>query len=155
VNSTGQLRRLPELNRGAMKLNLRGVTFPPGMPSEPAAPSLGAALYYIVSGIGANTVRRQDRGPRAGSLIYSPSVLCTSGATPASEPLTFLAFNINPEGVPAVVLETPTSTIASEWNCLVQTRLRPDLSSGGAPCAAAAKTGLRHRRSSAHAVLTA
>jgi hypothetical protein len=27
---------------------------------------------------------------------------------PGSEPLTFLAFNINPEGVPAVVPEAPT-----------------------------------------------
>jgi hypothetical protein len=26
---------------------------------------------------------------------------------PGSEPLTFLAFNINPEGVPAIVRQTP------------------------------------------------
>jgi quercetin dioxygenase-like cupin family protein len=99
---------LPELKPGSYELNLTRVTFPPGMPSNPPHHRSGAALYYIVSGIGANTVdgKTADRGP--GSLIYEPSGLVHQWGNPGSEPLTFLAFNINPEGVPAVVPETPT-----------------------------------------------
>ena len=46
-----------------------------------------------------------DRRP--GSLIYEPFGLVHQWGNPGNEPLTFLAFNINPEGVPAVVPETP------------------------------------------------
>jgi quercetin dioxygenase-like cupin family protein len=99
---------LPELKPGSYELNLTRVTFPPGMPSNAPHHRSGAALYYIVSGIGANTVngKTADRGP--GSLIYEPFGLVHQWGNPGSEPLTFLAFNINPEGVPAVVPETPT-----------------------------------------------
>jgi len=98
---------LPDLKPGSYELNLTRVTFPPGMPSNPPHHRSGAALYYIVSGIGANTVngKTEDRGP--GSLIYEPFGLVHQWGNPGSKPLTFLAFNINPEGVPAVVLETP------------------------------------------------
>lgn len=60
---------LPELKPGSYELNLTRVTFPPGMPSNPPHHRSGAALYYIVSGTGANTVdgKTADRGP--GSLI--------------------------------------------------------------------------------------
>ena len=99
---------LPELKPGSYDFNLTRVTFPPGMPSNPPHHRSGAALYYIVSGVGANTVngKTADRGP--GSLIYEPFGLVHQWGNPGSEPLTFLAFNINPEGVPAVVLGTPT-----------------------------------------------
>jgi quercetin dioxygenase-like cupin family protein len=98
---------LPELKPGSYELNLTQVTFPPGMPSNPPHHRSGAALYYIVSGTGANTVdgKTADRGP--GSLIYEPFGLVHQWGNPGSEPLTFVAFNINPEGVPAVVPETP------------------------------------------------
>jgi quercetin dioxygenase-like cupin family protein len=98
---------LPEPRPGSYELNLTRVTFPPGMPSNRPHHRSGAALYYIVSGTGANTVggKTTERGPR--SLIYEPSGLVHQWGNPGSEPLTFLAFNINPEGVPAVVPETP------------------------------------------------
>jgi quercetin dioxygenase-like cupin family protein len=98
---------LPDLKPGSYELNLTRVTFPPGMPSNPPHHRSGAALYYIVSGTGANTVagKTEDRGP--GSLIYEPFGLVHQWGNPGSEPLTFLAFNINPDGVPAVVPETP------------------------------------------------
>ena len=96
---------LPELKPGSYELSLTRVTFPPGMPSNPPH---HRSLYYIVSGIGANTVdgKTADRGP--GSLIYEPFGLVHQWGNPGTERLTFLAFNINPEGVPAVVPESPT-----------------------------------------------
>ena len=98
---------LPGLKPGSYQLNLTRVTFPPGMPSNRPHHRSGAALYYIVSGTGANTVGGEtaERGP--GSLIYEPSGLVHQWGNPGSEPLTFLAFNINPEGVPAVVPDAP------------------------------------------------
>ena len=98
---------LPGLKPGSYELNLTRVTFPPGMPSNRPHHRSGAALYYIVSGTGANTVggKMAERGP--GSLIYEPSGLVHQWGNPGSNSLTFLAFNINPEGVPAVVPETP------------------------------------------------
>jgi quercetin dioxygenase-like cupin family protein len=61
---------IPDLKPGGYDLNLTRVTFPAGMPSNPPHHRSGAALYYIVSGTGANTVdgTTKTRGPD--SLIY-------------------------------------------------------------------------------------
>jgi mannose-6-phosphate isomerase-like protein (cupin superfamily) len=96
---------IPDLKPGGYDLNLTRVIFPAHMPSNAPHHRSGAALYYIVSGTGANTVNDKidQRGP--GSLIYEPFGLVHQWGNPGDEPLTFLAFNINPEGVAAVVLE--------------------------------------------------
>src|SRR5262249_42177570 len=54
-----------------------------------------------------NTVdgKTQARGP--GSLIYEPYALVHQWGNPGDEPLIFLAFNINPEGVAAVLPGAP------------------------------------------------
>jgi quercetin dioxygenase-like cupin family protein len=97
---------IPDLKPGAYELNLTRVTFPPQMPSNPPHHRSGAALYYILSGAGANTVngKTTEKGP--GALIYEPSSLVHQWGNPGGEPLSFLAFNINPEGLPAVVMES-------------------------------------------------
>ena len=51
--------------------------------------------------------QQADGNDPPGSLIYEPFGLVHQWGNPGNEPLTFLAFNINPEGVPAVVPETP------------------------------------------------
>jgi len=40
-------------------------------------------------------------------VIYEPSSLVHQWGNPGSDPFTFLAFNINPEGEPAVAFEAP------------------------------------------------
>jgi quercetin dioxygenase-like cupin family protein len=94
---------IPDLQPGGYDLNLTRVTFPAHMPSNPPHHRSGAALYYIVSGVGANTVdgKTEARGP--GSLNYEPQALVHQWGNPGNEPLVFLAFNINPEGVAAVL----------------------------------------------------
>jgi quercetin dioxygenase-like cupin family protein len=101
---------IPDLKLGGYDLNLTRVTFPAPMPSNPPHHRSGAALYYIISGTGANTVdgRTVARGP--GSLIYEPYGLVHQWGNPGSEPLTFLAFNINPEGVAAVLPGAPVKS---------------------------------------------
>jgi quercetin dioxygenase-like cupin family protein len=101
---------IPDLKSGGFDLNLTRVTFPAQMPSNPPHHRSGAALYYIISGTGANTVdgKTAARGP--GSLIYEPYGLVHQWGNPGNEPLTFLAFNINPEGVAAVLPGAPAKS---------------------------------------------
>jgi quercetin dioxygenase-like cupin family protein len=98
---------IPDLQPGGYDLNLTRVTFPAQMPSNPPHHRSGAALYYIISGTGANTVdgKTEARGP--GSVIYEPHALVHQWGNPGNEPLIFLAFNINPEGVAAVLPGAP------------------------------------------------
>jgi quercetin dioxygenase-like cupin family protein len=100
---------IPDLKPGGYDLNLTRVTFPAQMPSNLPHHRSGAALYYIVSGTGANTIddKTEARGP--GSLIYEPYALVHQWGNPGNEPLIFLAFNINPEGVAAVLPGAPAN----------------------------------------------
>src|ERR1700726_3791431 len=101
---------IPDLKPGGYDLNLTRVTFPAQMPSNPPHHRSGAALYYVISGAGANTVdgKTEARGP--GVLIYEPFGLVHQWGNPGNEPLTFLAFNINPEGVAAVLPGAPAKS---------------------------------------------
>jgi quercetin dioxygenase-like cupin family protein len=98
---------IPDLKPGRYDLNLTQVTFPAQMPSNQPHYRSGAALYYVVSGTGANTIdgNTQDRKP--GSFVYEPYGLVHQWGNPNNEPLTFVTFNMNLEGVSAVVPGTP------------------------------------------------
>jgi mannose-6-phosphate isomerase-like protein (cupin superfamily) len=98
---------LPALKPGRYDLNLTRVTFPAQMPSNAPHHRSGAALYYIISGTGANTVDGKLEARAPGSLIYEPFGLVHQWGNPGAVPLTFLAFNINPEGVAAVLPGAP------------------------------------------------
>jgi quercetin dioxygenase-like cupin family protein len=98
---------IPDLQPGAYDLNLTRVTFPAQMPSNPPHHRSGAALYYIISGTGANTVDGKTKARGPGSLIYEPYALVHQWGNPSNESLIFLAFNINPEGVAAVLPGAP------------------------------------------------
>ncbi|MGH9552896.1 MAG: cupin domain-containing protein [Terriglobales bacterium] len=98
---------IPGLKAGMHDLNLTLITFPPHMPSNPPHHRSGAALYYILSGTGANTVAGQTSAKKVGSVIFEPSEIAHQWGNPADEPLRFVVFNINPEGMPAVVPGSP------------------------------------------------
>jgi quercetin dioxygenase-like cupin family protein len=101
---------IPDLKLGGYDLNLTQVTFPAQMPSNPPHHRSGAALYYIISGTGANTVDGKTEAKGPGSFIYEPYGLVHQWGNPGNEPLTFLAYNINQEGVAAVVPGAPAKT---------------------------------------------
>ena len=101
---------IPGLKPGRFDLNLTLVTFPPHIPSNPPHHRSGAALYYILSGAGANTIGGKTETKGVGSMIYEPFGLVHQWANPGDEPLRFIAFNINPEGVPAVLPGSPAKT---------------------------------------------
>jgi quercetin dioxygenase-like cupin family protein len=101
---------IPDLKPGGYDLNLTRVTFPAQMPSNPPHHRSGAALYFIISGTGANTVNGTTTAREPGAFIYEPYGLVHQWGNPGSEPLTFLAFNINPDGVAAVVPGVPAKS---------------------------------------------
>jgi len=101
---------IADLKSGPYDLNLTQVTFPAGMPSNAPHHRSGAALYYVVSGTGANTVGGKTEAKGPGSLIYEPYGLVHQWGNPGNEPLTFVTFNINQEGVAAVLPGVPTRT---------------------------------------------
>jgi len=88
---------IPDLRPGGYDLNLTRVTFPAGMPSN----------AHVLSGTGANTIDGKVISRAPGSFIYEPFDLVHQWGNPGGEPLTFITFNINPEGVPAVLPGTP------------------------------------------------
>jgi quercetin dioxygenase-like cupin family protein len=100
---------IPDLKPGGYDLNLTRVTFPAQMPSNPPHHRSGAALYYIVSGTGANTIAGQTAARGPGSLVYEPYGLVHRWGNPGNVPLTFLTFNINPEGMAAVLPGAPAN----------------------------------------------
>jgi quercetin dioxygenase-like cupin family protein len=98
---------IPDLRSGGYDLNLTRVTFPATMPSNAPHHRSGAALYYILSGTGANTIDGKVISRTPGSFIYEPFDLVHQWGNPGDEPLTFITFNINPEGVAAVLPGAP------------------------------------------------
>ena len=98
---------IPALKLGRYDLTLTRVTFPAQMPANPPHYRSGAALYYILSGTGENTVGGKVEARTSGSLIYEPFGLVHQWGNPGAVPLSFLAFNINPEGVAAVLPGMP------------------------------------------------
>ena len=98
---------IPDLKPGGYDMNLTRITFPPQMPSNPPHHRSGAALYFVISGTGANTVDGKTEAKGLDALIYEPFNLVHQWGNPGNEPFTFLAFNINPEGVAAVLPGAP------------------------------------------------
>jgi quercetin dioxygenase-like cupin family protein len=98
---------IPDLKPGNYDLTLTRVTFPPHMPSNSPHHRSGAALYFIIAGKGLNTVNGMADEKESGSLIYEPMRLVHQWGNSGDVPFMFLVFNINPEGVPAVVSDVP------------------------------------------------
>ena len=65
---------IPDLKSGIYDLNLTRVTFPAQMPSNPPHHRSGAALYFIISGTGANTVDGKTEARGSGSLISASCI---------------------------------------------------------------------------------
>ena len=101
---------IPDLRPGGYDLNLTRVTFPAKMPSNAPHHRSGAALYYVLSGTGANTIDGKVISRAPGAFIYEPFDLVHQWGNPGAEPLTFITFNINPEGVAAVLPGAPAKT---------------------------------------------
>ncbi|MGH7264152.1 MAG: cupin domain-containing protein [Candidatus Rokuibacteriota bacterium] len=101
---------IPDLKPGPYEFTLTRVTFPPRMPSNPPHYRSGAALYYIVSGIGTNTVESRTESRPPGSRVYEPYGLVHQWGNPGDVPLVILQANISPEGSPVVIMGSPPAS---------------------------------------------
>ena len=98
---------IPELKPGRHDINLTRITFAARTPANPPHHRTGAALYYVLAGTGANTIAGTTEAKGPGSFVYEPSGLVHQWGNAGDEPFTFLVFNINPEGMAAVVPAAP------------------------------------------------
>jgi mannose-6-phosphate isomerase-like protein (cupin superfamily) len=94
---------VPGLMRERNLLSLARVPVPPLSPYDPPHRRTGAALHYVVSGVGAELMdgKATARGP--GSVSYEPREVFYQWGNPGSKPLIYLVFNVNPNDSPAVV----------------------------------------------------
>lgn len=99
---------IPDLKAGVYQLTLTRRTFPPRTPPSPPRRHSGAALLYVLSGTGTQTVEGRSTENGAGSVVYEPSSLVYRWANRGSEPWTYLAFTLSPDGMPPTVAASST-----------------------------------------------
>jgi mannose-6-phosphate isomerase-like protein (cupin superfamily) len=89
---------IPGLMHERNVLSLTRVPVPPEAPPDPLHRRTGAALHYILSGVGAEFAdgRAVARGP--GSVSYEPAGYSYQWSNPGLRPLTYLLLNISPKG---------------------------------------------------------
>lgn len=93
------LRMLAERNL----LTLSRVEVPPESPCDPPHWRSGAALHYILSGVGAEFTANRATAKGPGSVSFEPDRLAYQWSNPGTTPLVYLLFNVNPKDEPPVV----------------------------------------------------
>lgn len=101
---------IPNLKPGSHEFTLTRVAFPPRLPSNPPHYRSGAALYYIVSGVGVRIVEGRTESWPPNSRVYEPYGLVHQWGNPGDVPLVILQANISPEGAPVVIMGTPPAS---------------------------------------------
>ena len=94
----------PALTPDRNLLSLSRVPVPPQSPPDPLHQRSGAALHYVLSGVGAEFGHGQasTRGP--GSISYEPAGYTYQWSNPGTNPLIYLLFNVNPKDAEPVIL---------------------------------------------------
>jgi quercetin dioxygenase-like cupin family protein len=98
---------LPGLQAGPYEFSLTRVTFPAGMPANPAHYRSGAALDYVLAGTGSLTADGKTEAMAAETPLFESSGWIHAWANPGDMPFVLLQANINREGDPAVVPAAP------------------------------------------------
>jgi mannose-6-phosphate isomerase-like protein (cupin superfamily) len=94
---------IPGLIRETSLLSLAKVPVPPESPRDALHQRSGAALHYILSGVGAEFTEGRATAKGPGSVSYEPRGIVYQWSNPGSQPLVYLVFNVNPKNLPAVV----------------------------------------------------
>jgi mannose-6-phosphate isomerase-like protein (cupin superfamily) len=94
---------IPGLIRETSLLSLASVPLPPQSPYDPLHQRSGAALHYILSGVGAEFTEGRAVAKGPGSVSYEPRGLVYQWSNPGPNPLVYLVFNVNPKNLPPVV----------------------------------------------------
>lgn len=96
---------LPGLMHERNLLSLTRVPVPPQALPDPLHRRTGAALHYILSGVGAEfgDGRTMARGP--GSVSFEPAGFTYQWSNPGLKPLIYLLFNVNPKDIDPVIVQ--------------------------------------------------
>lgn len=84
-------------------LTLSRVEVPPESPCDSLHWRSGAALHYILSGVGAEFTENRAIAKGPGSVSYEPNRLAYQWSNPGTTPLVYLLFNVNPKDEPPVL----------------------------------------------------
>jgi hypothetical protein len=84
-------------------LTLSRVEVPPESPCDPLHWRSGAAMHYILSGVGAEFTENRATAKGPGSVSYEPNRLAYQWSNPGKTPLVYLLFNVNPKDEPPVL----------------------------------------------------
>ena len=86
-------------------LSLTRVPVPPQALPDPLHRRTGAALHYILSGVGAEfgDGRTMARGP--GSVSFEPAGFTYQWSNPGLKPLIYLVFNVSPKDIEPVIVK--------------------------------------------------
>jgi mannose-6-phosphate isomerase-like protein (cupin superfamily) len=96
---------VPGLMHERNLLSLTRVPVPAQASPDPLHRRTGAALHYILSGVGAEfgDGRTMARGP--GSVSFEPAGFTYQWSNPGLKPLIYLVFNVNPKDIEPVVVQ--------------------------------------------------
>jgi mannose-6-phosphate isomerase-like protein (cupin superfamily) len=96
---------VPGLMHERNLLSLTRVPVPPQALPDPLHRRTGAALHYILSGVGAEfgDGRTVARGP--GSVSFEPAGFTYQWSNPGLKPLIYLLFNVNPKDLDPVIVQ--------------------------------------------------
>jgi mannose-6-phosphate isomerase-like protein (cupin superfamily) len=96
---------VPGLTHERNLLTLTRVPVPPQSLPDPLHRRTGAAIHYILSGVGAESAdgRTMARGP--GSVTFEPAGYTYQWSNPGLKPLTYLLFNVNPKDIEPVIVQ--------------------------------------------------
>jgi mannose-6-phosphate isomerase-like protein (cupin superfamily) len=96
---------VPGLMHERNLLSLTRVPVPPQALPDPLHRRTGAALHYILSGVGAEfgDGRTMARGP--GSVSFEPAGFTYQWSNPGLKPLVYLLFNVSPKDIEPVIVQ--------------------------------------------------
>ena len=96
---------VPGLMHERNLLSLTRVPVPPQALPDPLHRRTGAALHYILSGVGAEfgDGRTTARGP--GSVSFEPAGFTYQWSNPGLKPLVYLVFNVSPKDIEPVIVQ--------------------------------------------------
>jgi len=86
-------------------LSLTRVPVPARSPPDPLHQRSGAALHYVLSGVGAEFGEGSAAAQRPGSVSYQPAGFTYQWSNPGSQPLIYLVFNVNPKDIEPVIVQ--------------------------------------------------
>ena len=77
----------------------------PQSPPDPMHRRTGAALHYVLSGVGAEFGEGNAAARGPGSVSYEPAGFTYQWSNPGAQPLIYLVFNVNPKDIEPVIVQ--------------------------------------------------